>query len=102
PFSEFGTKPSGSPVGSAGFRPRPLSCTMNALWKSVELSSAFDSVYEAMNCDFSRKRLLTLTVSPRYQVSPNAEYCRMDADVPATPPMSLGRRPAPRAGTTGL
>ena len=75
---------------------------MNALWKSVELSSALESVYEAMNCDFCRKRLLMLTVRPRYQVSPNAVYCSTEAEVPATPPTSLGRRPAPRAGITGL
>ena len=47
-------------------------------------------------------RLLSESVRPLYQVSPNDVYCRMDAEVPATPLMSFGRRPAPSDGTTGL
>ena len=47
-------------------------------------------------------RLLSETVRPLYQVSPKSVYWRMEADVPATPFTSLGRRPAPSAGTTGL
>src|SRR5262245_24857307 len=102
PRSASGSNPTGRPSWSFGSRPRPLSCGMNALWKSVELSSALPSVYDARNSTPWLIRLLSDTVRPLYQVSPKSVYCRIDADVPATPLRSLGRRLAPSDGTTGL
>ena len=44
PLSARGSNPNGRPSGSAGLRPRPWFCTTAAPWKSVDVSSAFESV----------------------------------------------------------
>ena len=100
---------------SLGLRPRPLFCGRKLLWKSVDVSSAFDSVYDMRNCELCEGRLPTARVIPLYQLSPNDEYCRIDADEPGMPPLmqvaagfaehgrSFGRRLVPRtAGSAGL
>src|SRR5262245_3116014 len=115
PSSESGSKPSGRPSLSFGLRPKPLFCGMKLLWKSVELSSAFEYVYETRNWCLRVKRLFTETVTPLYSVSPKEVYWSTEAELPGMPPFahgaagfaeqgrSLGLRAAPRrAGSTGL